>query len=93
MPRVGRVVLKTLTVTSSALESGIQYAGVINNYTGTPSMVVSSDPSGMFYVDGFNLRTTDALGASGTVYTIVISEDNDNAVASPKTSTITITVP
>jgi len=91
--RVSRVVLKTLTVTADTLAANTQYAGTIVNYTGTPNMNVTVDTSGLFFVDGFNLRSAEPLGASGTVYSVTVAETNDNAVNSGRSTVLTITVP
>ena len=68
MARTSRIILKALTLTSDQLVANTAYAGTIANYTGTPDMTVTSDASGLFFVDGFNLRTSDPLGSSGTSY-------------------------
>jgi hypothetical protein len=91
--RTSKVVLKALTLANDVLAAGTVYAGTVGAYTGSPNMIVTSDTSGLFFVDGFNLRSQAPLGASGTVYTVTVSEDNANAVNAPKTTAFTITVP
>ena len=88
-----KIALKPLTLTSQMLAANQEYAGVISGYTGTPNMNIATDASGLFTVDGFNLRSTGPLGASGTSYSVTVGETSDNAVNSPRTSTFTIVAP
>jgi hypothetical protein len=91
---VPKIALKALTLTNDTLLTGQAYAGTVGNFTGVPNMVVTTDTSGLFAMDGFNLRTAAPLGPTGTVYSVTVAESNDNAAApNPRSTTFTITVP
>lgn len=89
-PFQAKVILSALTLTEQTNAANANYGGVVSGYSGTPDqMSVAVDVSGLFYMDGYNLRSTSPLTA-GETYSVTVAESNDNAVASPRTTVFTI---